>query len=170
MGDTQWHLSLFCDSSSHWLSPGSITPGEPYNIVKFSLSLHLGDFFLWLLTPGSALVHSPSPKERTSPQTQPLLEFVPPEAPPARDQWVPDETESTCMVCCREHFTMVSSVPPQPHSRERKAKCQVVSLSSRSPVPKRTVMFSDNQTYDWIYLWPDLNVFSGSTHVVGILK
>nr|XP_048271684.1 zinc finger FYVE domain-containing protein 26 isoform X3 [Myodes glareolus] len=56
--------------------------------------------------PGSALVRSPSPKERASPQTQPPLEFVPPEAPPARDQWVPDETESTCMVCCRERFTM----------------------------------------------------------------
>ncbi|XP_017658431.1 zinc finger FYVE domain-containing protein 26 isoform X2 [Nannospalax galili] len=56
--------------------------------------------------PGSTLVHSPSPKERSFPQTQPLLEFVPPEAPPARDQWVPDETESICMVCCREHFTM----------------------------------------------------------------
>ncbi|XP_038192237.1 zinc finger FYVE domain-containing protein 26 isoform X4 [Arvicola amphibius] len=56
--------------------------------------------------PGSALVRSPSPKERASPQTQPQLEFVPPEAPPARDQWVPDETESTCMVCCRERFTM----------------------------------------------------------------
>ncbi|CAO2586746.1 Zinc finger FYVE domain-containing protein 26 [Lemmus lemmus] len=58
------------------------------------------------VSPGSALVRSPSPKERASPQTQPPLEFVPPEAPPARDQWVPDETESFCMVCCRERFTM----------------------------------------------------------------
>ncbi|XP_031211415.1 zinc finger FYVE domain-containing protein 26 isoform X4 [Mastomys coucha] len=57
--------------------------------------------------PGSALVRSPSPKERAFPQTQsPPLEFVPPETPPARDQWVPDESESICMVCCREHFTM----------------------------------------------------------------
>ncbi|XP_028644669.1 zinc finger FYVE domain-containing protein 26 isoform X3 [Grammomys surdaster] len=56
--------------------------------------------------PGSALVRSPSPKERAFPQTQPPLGFVPPEIPPARDQWVPDETESICMVCCREHFTM----------------------------------------------------------------
>ncbi|KAL1789538.1 zinc finger protein FYVE domain-containing protein 26 isoform X1 [Sigmodon hispidus] len=56
--------------------------------------------------PGNALVRSPSPKEKASPQTQPPLEFVPPEAPPARDQWVPDETESICMVCCREHFSM----------------------------------------------------------------
>ncbi|XP_052041534.1 zinc finger FYVE domain-containing protein 26 [Apodemus sylvaticus] len=56
--------------------------------------------------PGSALVHSPSPRERAFPQTQPPLEFVPPETPPARDQWVPDESASICMVCCREHFTM----------------------------------------------------------------
>uniref|UniRef100_A0A8C5L3R0 Zinc finger FYVE domain-containing protein 26 n=1 Tax=Jaculus jaculus TaxID=51337 RepID=A0A8C5L3R0_JACJA len=56
--------------------------------------------------PGVSLVHSPSPKERSFPQTQPLLEFVPPETPPARDQWVPDESENICMVCCREHFTM----------------------------------------------------------------
>ncbi|XP_055451306.1 zinc finger FYVE domain-containing protein 26 isoform X1 [Psammomys obesus] len=55
---------------------------------------------------GSALVRSPSPKERPFPPTQPPLEFVPPEAPPARDQWVPDETESVCMVCRKEHFTM----------------------------------------------------------------
>lgn len=62
--------------------------------------------FSMAAAPGSALVHSPSPKERAFPQTQPPLEFVPPETPPARDQWVPDETESICMVCRREHFTM----------------------------------------------------------------
>ncbi|KAM5274232.1 zinc finger FYVE domain-containing protein 26 isoform 2-T2 [Ctenodactylus gundi] len=51
-------------------------------------------------------VRSPSPRERSIPPSQPLLEFVPPATPPARHQWVPDETESICMVCCREHFTM----------------------------------------------------------------
>ncbi|KAB1277758.1 Zinc finger FYVE domain-containing protein 26 [Camelus dromedarius] len=29
-----------------------------------------------------------------------------PATPPARHQWVPDESESICMVCCRERFTM----------------------------------------------------------------
>ncbi|KAM4852859.1 zinc finger FYVE domain-containing protein 26 [Thomomys bottae] len=55
---------------------------------------------------GVSMASSPSPSERHFPQSQPLLEFVPPTVPPARSQWVPDETESMCMVCCREHFTM----------------------------------------------------------------
>lgn len=56
--------------------------------------------------PGVSTVHSPSPKERSVPQSEPPLEFVPPVTPPARHQWVPDESESICMVCCRERFTM----------------------------------------------------------------
>ncbi|XP_003797422.1 zinc finger FYVE domain-containing protein 26 [Otolemur garnettii] len=56
--------------------------------------------------PGVSVVQSPSVRERSFPPSQPLLEFVPPATPPARHQWVPDETENTCMVCCREHFTM----------------------------------------------------------------
>ncbi|KAM5175812.1 zinc finger FYVE domain-containing protein 26 isoform 1-T1 [Callospermophilus lateralis] len=56
--------------------------------------------------PGVPLVNSPSPRERSFPQSQPLLEFVPPATPPPRHQWIPDESESLCMVCCREHFTM----------------------------------------------------------------
>ncbi|KAM4690950.1 zinc finger FYVE domain-containing protein 26 [Rhinophrynus dorsalis] len=33
-------------------------------------------------------------------------EFVPPDKPPAKTQWIPDETEITCMVCKSERFTM----------------------------------------------------------------
>ncbi|KAG9480868.1 hypothetical protein GDO78_010245 [Eleutherodactylus coqui] len=33
-------------------------------------------------------------------------EFVPPDKPPAKAQWIPDETEVTCMVCKSERFTM----------------------------------------------------------------
>ncbi|KAF6133831.1 zinc finger FYVE-type containing 26 [Phyllostomus discolor] len=56
--------------------------------------------------PGVSTVPSPSPRERTDAQSQPLLQFVPPATPPARHQWVPDESQSVCMVCRREHFTM----------------------------------------------------------------
>ncbi|KAM6171570.1 zinc finger FYVE domain-containing protein 26 isoform 1-T1 [Erethizon dorsatum] len=56
--------------------------------------------------PGVSVAHSPSPRERSFPHSQPLLEFVPPATPPARYQWVPDETESICMVCRKEHFSM----------------------------------------------------------------
>lgn len=62
--------------------------------------------FLSAAAPGVSIVHSPSPRERSLPQSQPPLEFVPPATPPARHQWVPDESKSICMVCCREHFTM----------------------------------------------------------------
>ncbi|KAF4017590.1 hypothetical protein G4228_008794 [Cervus hanglu yarkandensis] len=55
---------------------------------------------------GVPIVHSPSLRERSFPQNQLPLEFVPPATPPARHQWVPDESESVCMVCCRERFTM----------------------------------------------------------------
>ncbi|XP_068109450.1 zinc finger FYVE domain-containing protein 26 isoform X2 [Hyperolius riggenbachi] len=33
-------------------------------------------------------------------------EFVPPEKPPSKLQWIPDETEMICMVCKNERFTM----------------------------------------------------------------
>ncbi|KAM4663559.1 zinc finger FYVE domain-containing protein 26 [Discoglossus pictus] len=33
-------------------------------------------------------------------------EFVPPDKPPAKTQWIPDETEIICMVCKSERFTM----------------------------------------------------------------
>ncbi|ELW48072.1 Zinc finger FYVE domain-containing protein 26 [Tupaia chinensis] len=56
--------------------------------------------------PGVSVVHSPNLREKSVPQSQHPLEFVPPATPPARHQWVPDETESICMVCRREHFTM----------------------------------------------------------------
>ncbi|CAI9177143.1 unnamed protein product [Rangifer tarandus platyrhynchus] len=56
--------------------------------------------------PGVPIVHSPSLRERSFPQNQLPLEFVPPATPPARHQWVPDESENVCMVCCRERFTM----------------------------------------------------------------
>ncbi|TEA31610.1 hypothetical protein DBR06_SOUSAS7710047 [Sousa chinensis] len=62
--------------------------------------------FSSVAAPGVSIVHSPSLRERSFPQSQPPLEFVPPATPPARHQWVPDESESTCMVCCRERFTM----------------------------------------------------------------
>lgn len=61
---------------------------------------------LWIWLPGVSTIHSPSPRERSFPESQPPPEFVPPAAPPGRHQWVPDESESVCMVCCRERFTM----------------------------------------------------------------
>ncbi|XP_075048563.1 zinc finger FYVE domain-containing protein 26 isoform X2 [Mixophyes fleayi] len=33
-------------------------------------------------------------------------EFVPPDKPPTKTQWTPDDTEVTCMVCKNEQFTM----------------------------------------------------------------
>ncbi|XP_019406944.1 PREDICTED: zinc finger FYVE domain-containing protein 26 isoform X1 [Crocodylus porosus] len=44
---------------------------------------------------------SPSLQRNLFPQ-----EFVPPEKPPPKHQWIPDETEMICMVCKTERFTM----------------------------------------------------------------
>nr|XP_056707544.1 zinc finger FYVE domain-containing protein 26 [Euleptes europaea] len=49
---------------------------------------------------------SPSPGERSLLRTVSVQEFVPPERPPPKHQWIPDETEGTCMVCKTERFTM----------------------------------------------------------------
>ncbi|XP_053130387.1 zinc finger FYVE domain-containing protein 26 isoform X2 [Hemicordylus capensis] len=50
--------------------------------------------------------HSSSLRERSLQQTVSPQEFVPPEKPPPKQQWIPDETEVTCMVCKTERFTM----------------------------------------------------------------
>ncbi|XP_043930003.1 zinc finger FYVE domain-containing protein 26 [Protopterus annectens] len=47
-----------------------------------------------------------SPRERSQKRTKGNMEFVPPEKPPAKKDWVPDETEVACMVCKTERFTM----------------------------------------------------------------
>ncbi|KAL8169575.1 UNVERIFIED_CONTAM: hypothetical protein K2H54_052616 [Gekko kuhli] len=54
----------------------------------------------------SDTMHSSSPGEKSLPQTVSVQEFVPPERPPLKHQWIPDETEGTCMVCKTERFTM----------------------------------------------------------------
>ncbi|KAE8587814.1 hypothetical protein XENTR_v10022121 [Xenopus tropicalis] len=46
----------------------------------------------------------PSSQEKRRIKSSP--EFVPPEKPPAKTQWIPDEREVTCMVCKNERFTM----------------------------------------------------------------
>uniref|UniRef100_A0A8C9EIQ0 Zinc finger FYVE domain-containing protein 26 n=1 Tax=Pavo cristatus TaxID=9049 RepID=A0A8C9EIQ0_PAVCR len=48
---------------------------------------------------------SASPRERSLQQNF-SEEFVPPEKPPPKQQWIPDDTETICMVCKTERFTM----------------------------------------------------------------
>ncbi|XP_006113462.3 zinc finger FYVE domain-containing protein 26 isoform X3 [Pelodiscus sinensis] len=52
------------------------------------------------------IIQSSSPRERSLPRNLFPQEFVPPEVPPPKQQWIPDETEMTCMVCKTERFTM----------------------------------------------------------------
>ncbi|XP_074921480.1 zinc finger FYVE domain-containing protein 26 isoform X8 [Chelonoidis abingdonii] len=52
------------------------------------------------------IIQSSSPRERSLPRNLLPQEFVPPEVPPPKHQWIPDETEITCMVCKTERFTM----------------------------------------------------------------
>uniref|UniRef100_A0A674IT23 Zinc finger FYVE domain-containing protein 26 n=1 Tax=Terrapene triunguis TaxID=2587831 RepID=A0A674IT23_9SAUR len=60
------------------------------------------------LSPASfpGIIQSSSPRERSLPRNLFPQEFVPPEVPPPKQQWIPDETEITCMVCKTERFTM----------------------------------------------------------------
>uniref|UniRef100_A0A8C3SEA7 Zinc finger FYVE domain-containing protein 26 n=1 Tax=Chelydra serpentina TaxID=8475 RepID=A0A8C3SEA7_CHESE len=52
------------------------------------------------------IIQSSTPRERSLPRNLFPQEFVPPEVPPPKQQWIPDETEITCMVCKTERFTM----------------------------------------------------------------
>ncbi|XP_075281763.1 zinc finger FYVE domain-containing protein 26 isoform X2 [Opisthocomus hoazin] len=49
---------------------------------------------------------SASPRDRSLQQNLFPQEFVPPEKPPPKQQWIPDDTETICMVCKTERFTM----------------------------------------------------------------
>ncbi|TRZ26232.1 hypothetical protein HGM15179_000844 [Zosterops borbonicus] len=49
---------------------------------------------------------SASPRDRSLQHNLFPQEFVPPEKPPPKQQWIPDDTETICMVCKTERFTM----------------------------------------------------------------
>lgn len=46
------------------------------------------------------------PPDKGQRRSKPSPEFIPPEKPPTKMQWIPDDTEVTCMVCKNETFTM----------------------------------------------------------------
>ncbi|XP_030071386.1 zinc finger FYVE domain-containing protein 26 isoform X2 [Microcaecilia unicolor] len=48
----------------------------------------------------------PTPREKGLKRNRSSLEFVPPEKPPSKTQWIPDEMEIACMVCKSGLFTM----------------------------------------------------------------
>ncbi|XP_010221175.1 PREDICTED: zinc finger FYVE domain-containing protein 26 [Tinamus guttatus] len=54
----------------------------------------------------SGITTSASSRDRSLQQNLPPQEFVPPEKPPPKQQWIPDDTEMICMVCKTERFTM----------------------------------------------------------------
>ncbi|KAI1237823.1 zinc finger FYVE domain-containing protein 26, partial [Lamprotornis superbus] len=54
----------------------------------------------------SGVTISASPRDRSLQQNLLPQEFVPPEKPPPKQQWIPDDTETICMVCKTERFTM----------------------------------------------------------------
>ncbi|XP_072341205.1 zinc finger FYVE domain-containing protein 26 isoform X2 [Scyliorhinus torazame] len=54
----------------------------------------------------SSLQGSASPREGSLRTCKSISEFVPPENPPAKKDWVPDDKASFCMVCWKERFTM----------------------------------------------------------------
>uniref|UniRef100_A0A8B9C4G3 Zinc finger FYVE domain-containing protein 26 n=1 Tax=Anser brachyrhynchus TaxID=132585 RepID=A0A8B9C4G3_9AVES len=63
--------------------------------------------FLVFKTPLNSLNPFPCfPRERSLQQNLFPQEFVPPEKPPPKQEWIPDDTETICMVCKSERFTM----------------------------------------------------------------
>uniref|UniRef100_A0A8C6XPT5 Zinc finger FYVE domain-containing protein 26 n=1 Tax=Naja naja TaxID=35670 RepID=A0A8C6XPT5_NAJNA len=56
--------------------------------------------------PASSPGEGKIPREKSLQQAASAQDFVPPEKPPPKQQWIPDDTEVTCMVCKTERFTM----------------------------------------------------------------
>lgn len=67
-----------------------------------AIQLFIG-FGLYLLD----TTHASNPREKSLQQAASAQDFVPPDKPPPKQQWIPDDTEVTCMVCKTERFTMV---------------------------------------------------------------
>ncbi|XP_054825928.1 zinc finger FYVE domain-containing protein 26 [Eublepharis macularius] len=95
--------------------PFSLKEKRSDSIIQTQESLYQASETGTLSKSGSTELYSPnspdatrssSPRERSLPQAVSVQEFVPPERPPLKHQWIPDETEGTCMVCKTERFTM----------------------------------------------------------------
>ncbi|RXM97625.1 Zinc finger FYVE domain-containing protein 26 [Acipenser ruthenus] len=56
-------------------------------------------------TAGSSPLHTPKAPPERAPCRQ-KLEFTPPERPPGKKNWIPDQQQDVCMVCRKERFTM----------------------------------------------------------------
>ncbi|XP_067895528.1 zinc finger FYVE domain-containing protein 26 isoform X2 [Heterodontus francisci] len=57
--------------------------------------------------PVNSPLHGPTaPREGSLHRSKSVSEFVPPESPPAKKDWVPDDKALFCMVCWKERFTM----------------------------------------------------------------
>ncbi|XP_041121838.1 zinc finger FYVE domain-containing protein 26 isoform X1 [Polyodon spathula] len=56
-------------------------------------------------TAGSSPLHTPKALPERAPCRQ-KLEFTPPERPPEKKNWIPDQQQDMCMVCRKERFTM----------------------------------------------------------------
>ncbi|XP_072896254.1 zinc finger FYVE domain-containing protein 26 isoform X1 [Hemitrygon akajei] len=51
-------------------------------------------------------LHAPSTPQETIQRSISVCEFVPPDSPPTKKDWVPDSKAMYCLVCCKERFTM----------------------------------------------------------------
>ncbi|XP_051866109.1 zinc finger FYVE domain-containing protein 26 [Pristis pectinata] len=51
-------------------------------------------------------LHGPSTAQGSIRRSKSITEFVPPDSPPAKKDWVPDSKAMFCLVCCKERFTM----------------------------------------------------------------
>ncbi|KAM9294446.1 zinc finger FYVE domain-containing protein 26 [Gastrophryne carolinensis] len=78
-------VSRIPEGSTQSADPDSIIPSSPTE-------------------PPSSPYSGPTDKGHRRNKSSP--EFVPPEKPPAKTQWIPDDTEIICMVCKNERFTM----------------------------------------------------------------
>lgn len=74
-----------------------------FMIAAIQLFIGFGLPLLYLLD----TTHASNPREKSLQQAPSAQDFVPPEKPPPKQQWIPDDTEVTCMVCKTERFTMV---------------------------------------------------------------
>ncbi|XP_058715017.1 zinc finger FYVE domain-containing protein 26 isoform X4 [Poecile atricapillus] len=113
VGDIDNLLSKYAEKALNF--PFTLKEKRSDSLIRIQESLNQALECEALSKPGSSelspvsftgVTISASPRERSLQQNLFPQEFVPPEKPPPKQQWIPDDTETICMVCKTERFTM----------------------------------------------------------------
>ncbi|KAL7992348.1 hypothetical protein Chor_016604 [Crotalus horridus] len=93
--------------------------------------------------------HASNSREKSLQQAASVQDFVPPEKPPSKQQWIPDDTEVTCMVCKTERFTMVIEFQNWVSNEEDQNQEAVESSDNECPDYSAVVQIPKPTEFEW---------------------